>query len=302
MGQYYLRDLNKSAMNGLSKPQQAERLLVYLLQSNSSYSITSALEWKTLCNKYSDLKSKHKDIVSISDSSLYQYALSFVKDPDSPICQAGYGKGFYLDHMIISNSSGNNSIADSSPDPAPNETKYLEKEMYPILVDWLKMNLSRANNQHLYGVQNISSRRGMDKWSNPDILGVVKCNYFGNLSLELVTLEAKRDSRSWRTDIFEAVAHTVIANRSYYVYLKKKGAKLEDEKDLVSYAQKFGIGVLAMIIPDDKWGEKLSYEMIEDFDILVPAPYHQPQVQMQKKFLSSLDIKEPDDIDKFINA
>lgn len=293
---YKLNDLNQSAMNLLKKPQQAERLLVYLLESSRCINEKSTLSWNDIVSKYKDLVSKHKDVIKISDNSLYQYAVSFVKQSDSPVCRLGHGKGFYLDLNVL----GSEQVVDTSENKNQiSENPYFEKDMYPILVDWLSTNLGRSND--LYGVKNVSSARGMEKWNNPDILGIAKCSFFNTLHLELVTLEAKRDWRNWRQDIFEAVAHTLLANRSYFVFLRKSSDKVEDEKDMIVYAQKFGIGILSLVVPEDKWGKQLTYETIERFDIIVPAPFHTPQVKMQKRFLASLNIKEPDDIDRFFN-
>lgn len=293
---YKLNDLNQSAMKQLSRPQQAERLLVYLLESSKCINEKNTLLWNDISLKYKALVNKHKDVISISENSLYQYAVSFVKQSESPVCQLGHGKGFYLDLNILEREQ----VVDTSENKDHNsENPYQEKNMYPILVDWLSTNLGRSND--LYGVKNVSSARGMEKWNNPDILGIAKCSFFNTLHLELVTLEAKRDWRNWRQDIFEAVAHTLLANKSYFVFLRKSSDKVEDEKDMIVYAQKFGIGILSLVVPEDKWGETLTYETIERFDIIVPASYHTPQVKMQKRFLASLNIKEPDDIDRFFN-
>lgn len=293
---YKLNDLNQSAMKQLSRPQQAERLLVYLLESSKCINEKNTLLWNDISLKYKALVNKHKDVISISENSLYQYAVSFVKQSESPVCQLGHGKGFYLDLNILEREQ----VVDTSENKDHNsENPYQEKNMYPILVDWLSTNLGRSND--LYGVKNVSSARGMEKWNNPDILGIAKCSFFNTLHLELVTLEAKRDWRNWRQDIFEAVAHTLLANKSYFVFLRKSSDKVEDEKDMIVYAQKFGIGILSLVVPEDKWGETLTYETIERFDIIVPASFHTPQVKMQKRFLASLNIKEPDDIDRFFN-
>ena len=286
-------------MGNLAKPQQAERLLIYLLESSRCTNDRNTLRWKDeLLPKYKEIQTKHKDVIKISDNSLYQHALSLVKDGESPICQVGFGKGFYLDLDVLEGGQWDQKEQKEQKDQG-NSNPYHEKEMYPLLKDWLNTNLGRAND--LYGVKDISSARGMEKWNNPDILGIAKCSFFNSLFLEIVTLEAKRDWRNWRHDIFEAIAHTILANRSYFVFLRKSSDKVDDEKDMIAYAQKFGIGVLSVVISEDKWGKELSYENVERFETIVPASYHSPQVRMQKRFLASLNIKEPDDIDKFFN-
>lgn len=295
---YKLADLLGDSMQGLNKPQQAERILVYLLEANKSYNEKTCLKWNDILNRYREFRNKHKAIAKISENSLYLYTMSFVKESASPICQAGHGKGFYVDSRILQSESDDDSDSERTVQDVRDTTNsYSERNMYPILVDWLYTNLGRTN--ELYGVKDVSSARGMGKWNNPDILGITKRSFFGTLSLEIFTIEAKVDWKNWRKDIFEAVAHTILANRSYFAFLRKKSDKVEEGRDMIMYAQKFGVGVLEIVVSDDDWGKPLSYEIIENFDTVVPAPYHSPEVRVQKRFLASLDIKEIDDIDKF---
>ena len=70
------------------------------------------------------------------------------------------------------------------------------------------------------------------------------------------------------------------------------------DKQMVNYAQKFKIGILAVIVPDDQWGQALSSEDVI-FREIVPAPMQETNPDIRKKFLLSLGIYDFDSYKQF---
>ena len=126
--------------------------------------------------------------------------------------------------------------------------------------------------------------------------------YKENTFSEVLCLFANNELDYWSKNIFEAVAHTVFANRSYFAYLSKESEKIDEE--MISYAQKFNIGILRVIVPDNMWEKSLSECGPDDIDIqeIFPAPEQTPFITFQKQFLKKLEINDFDDYKRLFNG
>ena len=222
---------------------------------------------------YKELVSKHPNIFAIPLNSLASYLSVIANDSDYKISCGGKKQGYYLN-------LGSSYDATTGKKSLPN---IKEEILYPILTEWLSFQCEQ--------VEDISKSHKGKQWSNPDILGINYSVFFENNIIELTTIEAKRDLEHWRTNFFEAVA-----NKAYYAYLCKESDKME--KDLFLYAQKFGIGLIAIEVPDDLWKPDMEIKL-EYIKELFPAPAHTPTMRIQKEFLNNFEIREITDIHKF---
>ena len=134
----------------------------------------------------------------------------------------------------------------------------------------------------------------MGKWGNPDIVGLKTLDVFKTTYIEITTIEVKRDFYNWRHDIFEAIAHTMFSNRSYYAFACKESDIID--RAMITYAQKFNIGILALIVPDSLWNKPLSMEDIE-FRVINPAPAQTPNKNIQKDFENLFAVSEKQTIE-----
>lgn len=71
----------------------------------------------------------------------------------------------------------------------------------------------------------------------------------------------------------------------------------KDDNDMIEYAMKFKIGILAIIVPDEQYGKAFDPENAE-IRVVVPAPLQSVSMRLQKHFLE--DIKQ-DGIDKLLS-
>lgn len=276
--EYKLKDLCAKDNNNLSRSEEINRIVSYILNSKKKYSITNSLNTNEIIQAYTELKQKHPGIFDIPENSISTYTCWLANDSDSKITTAGKKKGYYLNFGSLYDPKTGKKI----------KSLIKEKEMYPILEEWLSCQCER--------VADISNNRKRGQWTNPDILGINHSVFFGNNLIEVTTIEAKCNLENWRIDFFEAVAHSMFANKSYLAFLCKQSDKIE--KDLFLYAQKFGIGLIAIEIPNDEWknGLELKLDYVKE---IFPAPVHNVSIPNQKRFLNNLGIKETTDIQKF---
>lgn len=275
---YKIADLSSAVNPNLSRSQQVNIVVSYLLENSKSFSPEKALNTPDILKKYEDLKKGHPNVFEIPSGSLSTYMSVLSNDSDSKISCGGKKQGYYLNLGSSYNSQTGTNDA----------KKIQEKELYPILEEWLSVQCEQ--------VKDIANERKGKQWCNPDILGINYSVFFENNMIELTTIEAKRDLDNWRTNFFEAVAHSMFANRAYYAYLCKESEKID--KDLFLYAQKFGIGLIAIEVPDELWGPNMEIKL-EYVKEKFPAPVHNVTVRIQKEFLNNFEIREVTDIHKF---
>lgn len=275
---FKIADLNKQSNPDLRRAQQVNLVVSYILEKEKCFSPEKAMSTPEIQTIYQEIKKTHPNVYEIPLNSLAQYMSVLANDSDSKISCDGKRKGYYLNLGSSFNSQTGNKA----------EIKTKEKDLYPILEEWLSFQCER--------VKDIANSRKGGQWWNPDILGISYLTFFGNQAVEITTIEAKRDLSNWRRDFFEAVSHSMFANKAYYAYLCRQSDK--KDKDLFLYAQQFGIGLIAIEIPDDKWGENIDIK-IEYVKEIFPAPVHNVAVRFQKEFLSNFEIRDVEDIQKF---
>lgn len=277
-----ISDIKESTLEGLKRPDQACQLAVYILEHLRAFNPETAKGTSEILDYYHKLLQKHKEVIFIPDNSIANY-LSFMasKDEYSISCN-GRRQGYFLN-------DSSNSIPIEQDTPI--ERSPLEKEMYPLLVSWL---LTEGYDK----AADISSHKAMGKWANPDVVGFNIFDLFKNTTLEIVTIEAKRCLTNWRQDIFEAVAHTMFSNRTYFAFLRKESEKVEQR--MLVYAQKFGIGLLEIVVPDN-FSDGVEGAVLKT-NVLLPAPIQQPNLKIQKEFLCNLGIYDYNTYQQFANS
>lgn len=275
---FKIADLSEQSNPNLGRTQQVNLVVSYILEKERSFSPEKAISTPEIQKKYNEIKKLHPNVYDIPSNSLAQYMSVIANDSDSKISCDGKRKGYYLNLGSSFNSQTGDKV----------ELKTKEKDLYPILEEWLSYQCER--------VCDIANERKGGQWWNPDILGISYLTFFGKQTVEMTTIEAKRDLSNWRRDFFEAVSHSMFANKAYYAYLCRQSDK--KDKDLFLYAQQFGIGLIAIEIPDDKWGENMDIK-IEYIKEIFPAPVHNVAVRFQKEFLSNFEIRDVEDIQKF---
>lgn len=272
---YKLADVLESKHPNLTRSKQVDAVVCYILENEKCISKENTLTTGKLIQKYKDLKQTHPNVFDIPDNSIATYTSNLANNVYSKISCEGKKRGYYL-NIVSNNISGNTN------------KKVKEIQTYPILESWLSLQCGR--------VKNISNSKKGSQWGNPDIIGINHSVFFGNNIIEVTTIEAKRSLEHWRTNFFEAVSHSMFANKAYFAYLCKQSDKIE--RDLLLYAQQFGIGIIAIEIPDNEWKDELMIKM-EYVKEIFPAPAHEVNIDRQKEFLNNLDIYEITDLAKF---
>ncbi len=214
---------------------------------------------------------------------------TLVKDPTSGINCPGRKKGYYFSRAAEKLEKEIEAFEETET-PAEQRRKEEEKLLYPILLNWLLGQRYRA--------AITATGRSHGWWGNPDITGINSYDAFGNLSLDIITIEVKPSMDGWRQWIFEAVSHRRFANRSYFSFAHPAELIPKLPPQLRYYAELYRIGVLVVAVDnrlfsDLETGRQSQPLPDEDVDIieLYSAPYSPVQPNYQKQFLESLKIK-----------
>lgn len=283
---YNLKDISAHALSDKFRVEQVEAIICYILEANKCTVDSQTMSTQSIQEKYQDLRSKHKNVIEIPQNSISTYASYLAKQSNSPIRCRGKKQGYYYDTTYNSDQPAIIDLQDFG-------NEYAEKDMYPLLIEWLSINLK---DETFKRVADVSDKHVLEKWRNPDILGISKNTYFGTTYIELTTIEAKKSVKNWRSDIFEAVSHTLLANRAYFAYLSKESDKEENIEEMALYSQKFGIGILAIVVPDERWGKKLEFNQVT-FKLIAPAALQLPPIKTQKNYLKGLKIFDHDSLE-----
>lgn len=278
----------KEENKAMTLPQQVEAIACYVLESkgclNSNEHIMTATD---ILSEYGKIKKSHQGIFKIEQGTFRNYLSGKARDNDSPITKAEGKQGYYLNlSEPLYDTDDDNSEKTIKECPCVDDSTFHESEMYPVLADWLKVKGGY--------VKNIGAQHCGPKWANPDVMGIKFTHFFESIHVEVTTIEAKISSQLWRTDLFQAVAHTMFANKVYYAYMRNKGDKPINE--MILYAQKFGVGIIAVGVPDVKNIKKGQQIEQDDIVEILPAPYHDVDIYLQKEFLDNFEIHNVTDI------
>jgi hypothetical protein len=276
---------------------QVEKLTTYILDKNKKNSSGKTFSTKNIIDEYRLLRERDDSLPEIPDNTVTVYLNQLSNSPDSKINCPGRKKGYYLD-AILEKIDAIIEKKDLEIPETKNKGNILEKNLYPFFEQWL----FEVENER---VADISNYRGQGKWANPDLLGL-KIDYFFQVpQIEITTIEAKILIDGWEQWIFEYVAHTVFANRSYFSFIHSEEHLNKIPQELRHYAEKFKVGILIMAVsPNDylKIKNKEAFTLTDENHRIIeyaPAPYNTPHLKYQKRFFESLEIKDQKDLLNF---
>lgn len=289
---YSIQDLEASVLDRASSPEKVEKVVVYILESQNKIDSENTMSTDDIKKAYKKLQKDYNGIVQIPDNTIATTVSVLSSKADSKIQCLGRRQGYFVTPQ-------QEHIEDKSEESEVIEKgRLLEKDLYPVLQQWMQVSLDVKS-------IDISSKRGSEKWRNPDLLGIKEIDFLGDEQFEISTVEVKPNKQDWTMYIFEAVSHSLFSNRTYFAFLKDSFyEKVLDEMKL--YASRFGIGIISIAIDDKEranivTSEKLLKALEEGTCQIkeeVPAPYHVPDIYLQKKFLDGLDIHTKSDLRK----
>lgn len=291
--EYSIDNLKNNVLAKSPSPERVEKVVVYILESAGKTDSNKRMSTDDIIKAYTKLKEDYEDIIIIPDNTIATTISVLSHKADSRIQCLGRRQGYFVTPITENNEDNDNEVEEIEQ---IDKGKLLEKDLYPLLKKWMELFLSVKS-------VDISARRGSLKWRNPDLLGIKEIDFLGDEKFEILTIEVKPNIQDWTMYIFEAVSHSLFSNRTYFAYLKDTFYdKVPDEMKL--YASKFGIGVISIAIDDDVRPtitcSKKLLEALEDnscqINEEVPAPYHVPDIYLQKKFLDGLDIHTKSDL------
>lgn len=277
-----IEDLYEEKLAGLRKPQQFEKVAIFLLEKLNAIDANSARSTKDVYSSYNKLRSDNSKVVYFSESSVAVYLSKLADDENSVIFCEGRKQGYYVKSQAVLNAIAEKQEQDQAVALSTEqlEEKKLEKELYPIFLDWLGYDYDI--------ILDISAKKKMGGWGNPDLLGIRLCTIVGTTNVEITTIEVKRSISKWRYDIFEAVAHSMFVNRVYFAFRCKYDEFCKVKQEMLLYADKYKIGLLANF-------EDVDSNIVQE---IAPAPVTCPNMFMQQKFLHSLNLINVEDLYK----
>ena len=184
------------------------------------------------------------------------------------------------------------------------KNSYSERDLHPLLTRFVFANDSfKAYTKTIYHESSIKTKKGMDKWLYPDIVGV-SFEYkdyqkelnkfigkFSSLPIKIYAFEMKKhlSVSSFREYYFQAVSNSSWANEGYLVALDidESDEELMDLMKRLSYS--FGIGVISLnsqnvdesvILARAEFRENLDYSVMNELSMKNPD---------FKKFLESVE-------------
>lgn len=290
-------DLTAKALASASSPEKVEKIVVYILESNNKTDSNNTMSTDDIKKKYKELQRKNADIVSIPENSLATYTSILSSKSESKIQCLGRRQGYFI---TPAQETPTETLIEKETDISE-KGKLLEKDLYPALQQWMKVSWNDIN------AIDISSKRGSDKkWRNPDLLCVKEIDFLGEARFEITTIEVKPSMQDWTMYIFEAVSHSLFSNKAYFAFLKDNDNDKQLPDEMKLYASRFGIGIITITIEDQErskitTSEKLVKALADGYCIIreeVPAPYHVPDISLQKQFLEGLEIRTQADLRK----
>lgn len=266
--------------------------------SNANKRLSGTEIWDATQKNFSNLFDSQGDSFYPDQQrdTFIQYLSKHVRDPESPLNSEGQRKGFYIDYGKIHVMNAIDTLifdTTISSQLIYNESVRgriaRESTLYSVIQTWLVTMGFQAGD--------ISNGKLGGKWGNPDLAGIKTSEGFQGISLEILTIEVKASSKDWERQIFEAVSHLRFANRAYFAYAEAKSRQFVQLTDIKHYAERFGVGVLKLVLEDEDYdnllnGSDLKQYSSTDVEIqeVCPAPFGYVQHSHQTKFCQNLGI------------
>lgn len=268
----------------LSGEEKVERMAADVLAEMNATTSENPLSGKEIFEK-ANAKFTTTDVPW---NTFKQYLSRSVSNPRSQINSLGR-KGYYLSEAAKALESATAELIDEPQAKADEGRREKERLLYPVLLNWLI--------EQEYRAKITATGRANGWWGNPDITGIICDEAFGNLTLEVATIEAKLSEKQWKQWIFEAISHRRFANRSYFAFAYPSELIKKLDPELRYFSELYHIGVLVIGMDQSTYNDLQSgklLEPIEDDEVdiieLYSAPYSPVQPRFQKDYLQSLKI------------
>lgn len=299
--QIKIDDIKDDVLEGQRRPVQVSKVVSYILEQNGADGSVDdegtprTMSTLEIIDAYKKLLGEDNKVINIPENSISTLLSLLAKSEDYPIYCQGRKQGYFYKPISHSEAGSLDEEQANEAQEEHVEGGITEKDMYPHLVAWFQTKGYEIT-------QEISTKKRKGQWRNPDILGIKTLDVFKTTYIEIATIEAKLSKSAWTKDIFEAISHTVFSNKSYFAYLCNESEKIDEE--MIYYAQKFNIGILQVMIPNEKWGKPLIDCRPEEVDIqeVFPAPDQKPSLILQKRFLKNIGINDFDDYKLLLNG
>jgi hypothetical protein len=281
--------VEKPLIDQLKTTEKVRYACEYILRINGKIDSLNKLSGTDLFNECQQVFKEQ--FYDFPKNTFLQYLSNTAKDLDSSIYCLGKKQGYYLSDTakeLVEKLVDSEHLA-TDVEETPGARRKMEVLLYPVLESWL---IAQG-----YQAANVSAMRSLGKWGNPDLAGINAIDNFSSLSLEVVTIEAKKSSENWEQWIFEAVSHRRFANRSYFAFAHPEEAISKIPQDIRYYAELYNIGVLVLSLENELFrqldkGELKTPLSSEDVDIveIYSAPYNFVQPKYQIKFCNAVGI------------
>ena len=93
---YKIGDLLDTSNNGLTRLQQANIIISYILEKEQCFSPTNPMKTPAIQEKYNEIKKNHPNVFDIKLGTLAAYMSILANDADSKISCDGKKQGYYL--------------------------------------------------------------------------------------------------------------------------------------------------------------------------------------------------------------
>lgn len=256
-----------------------------------------------------DLLQKLRDKVPDAkpDYLYYRVILEGSKDPESPINSTGRGKGggyFYEEPESVAVDQTITAAIELDSEDKSEKRKYdqVEKRLWQPVARWLL-----ANKRPTQVSADVAMKKKGGVWGNPDVVGLAPIKRLGFFDIEITSVEVKPYLSKWEYFFFEAVSHKRFAEKSYFAFYEENLHKYKID-DLVSYAEKYGVGLLHLELTSEQfsalegWGTMqggVRDEVISSFRELYPAPFSPVELRMKCDFLENIGIRYDEEIYAF---
>jgi hypothetical protein len=233
---------------------------------------------------------------NLKKHNIYHVLRRADKSPFSRIQSGGPWRGYYLSEHAESPTPEKR---DEVTTVGSGTSKLSESDLYPLIASWLKEEKGFKRVSYDY-----ANKRGGSTWQNPDIVALNIVEEFGLSDIEIITCEVKIMESSWRQWIFEAVAHRLRADRSYFIFRTQKSIERPDP-EIYLYAEKFSVGVAAIVLPDEKIKKLKEFnslsqieqrEFLESIVEIVPAPKESIDIASKVEFLRNLGLNSKEEL------
>lgn len=189
---------------------------------------------------------------------------------DSAI-QSGRGYGGTVRRVLLENQPPEPQAAAAVAEAAAASIK-AEADLYEPFHEAIKKGYTRTNGIRRF-VSEITAKQGRrltgGKWTRPDItlLAMRTYTFTPGKRLEVITFEVKEGLDGAVEGVFETLAHSVFAHRTYLAVHLPGYVDMEVEDDrIVQECERFGVGYIVFDKPED----------YDTYDIVVSARLKEP--------------------------